>query len=47
MMNQPTDSDRLARQNYIEREDALLCAIHPDDLGILLNSPAYSAAAHG
>lgn len=45
-MDQSTDSDRLARQNYIEPEDALLCAIHPDNLGILLNSPT-STAAHG
>src|SRR6266850_1342039 len=36
----------LVRQGHIEREDALLCAIHPDDLNILLNSPA-SASAHG
>jgi twitching motility protein PilT len=36
----------LVRQGHIEREDALLCAIHPDDLNILLNSSA-SASAHG
>jgi twitching motility protein PilT len=36
----------LVRQGHIEREDALLCAIHPDDLDILLKSPA-SASAHG
>jgi twitching motility protein PilT len=36
----------LVRQGHIEREDALLCAIHPDDLNILLNS-ATSASAHG
>jgi twitching motility protein PilT len=36
----------LVRQGHIEREDALLCAIHPDDLDILLNSPP-SATAHG
>jgi len=36
----------LVRQGDIEREDALLYAIHPDDLNILLNSPA-SATAHG
>jgi twitching motility protein PilT len=36
----------LVRQGHIEREDALLCAIHPDDLNILLNSGA-SASAHG
>src|ERR1700686_4600448 len=36
----------LIQQGHIEREDALLCAIHPDDLDILLNSTA-SASAHG
>jgi len=36
----------LVRQGHIEREDALLCAIHPDDLNILLNSTA-AAGAHG
>jgi twitching motility protein PilT len=36
----------LVRQGHIEREDALLCAIHPDDVDILLNSPS-SANAHG
>jgi twitching motility protein PilT len=36
----------LVRQGHIEREDALLCAIHPDDLNILLKSSA-SASAHG
>ena len=36
----------LVRQGHIEREDALLCAIHPDDLDILLKSPS-SSAAHG
>ena len=36
----------LVRQGHIEREDALLCAIHPDDLDILLKSTA-SASAHG
>ena len=36
----------LVRQGHIEREDALLCAIHPDDLDILLKSPT-SATAHG
>jgi twitching motility protein PilT len=35
----------LVRQGHIEREDALLCAIHPDDLDILLKSS--DAAAHG
>jgi twitching motility protein PilT len=33
----------LVRNGYIEREDALLCAIHPDDLDILLK-PSSSAA---
>jgi twitching motility protein PilT len=36
---------QLIRQGQIEREDALLCAIHPDDLDILLKSS--SAAAFG
>lgn len=36
----------LVRQGHIEREDALLCAIHPDDLDILLKSPV-TAVAHG
>jgi twitching motility protein PilT len=36
----------LVRQGHIDREDALLCAIHPDDLDILLKSPA-SATAYG
>jgi twitching motility protein PilT len=36
----------LVRQGHIEREDALLCAIHPDDLDILLKS-SDAAAAHG
>jgi twitching motility protein PilT len=35
----------LVRNGHIEREDAQLCAIHPDDLDILLQSSA--AAAHG
>lgn len=30
----------LIRNGEIEREEALLCAIHPDDLDILLKSPA-------
>jgi twitching motility protein PilT len=34
---------QLVRQGLIEREDALLCAIHPDDLDILLNSSAAHA----
>ena len=29
---------QLISQGHIEREDALLCAIHPDDLDILLKS---------
>jgi twitching motility protein PilT len=37
----------LIRAGHIEREDALICAIHPDDLDILLNSPATkTSAAH-
>ena len=37
----------LVRKGHIEREDALVCAIHPDDLDILLKSPASrSSAAH-
>ena len=37
----------LIRAGQIEREDALVCAIHPDDLDILLNSPpAKASAAH-
>ncbi len=35
----------LVHNNHIDREDALLCAIHPDDLDILLK-PSPSAA-HG
>ena len=31
---------QLISQGHIEREDALLCAIHPDDLNILLKSAA-------
>src|SRR5712692_7974134 len=34
----------LVRQGHIEREDALVCAIHPDDLNILLNSAASAGA---
>jgi twitching motility protein PilT len=34
----------LVRSGHIEREDALLCAIHPDDLDILLKSSATAAA---
>jgi twitching motility protein PilT len=37
----------LVRNGHIEREDALVCAIHPDDLDILLKSPpSKSSAAH-
>lgn len=36
---------RLVQQGHIEREDALLRAIHPDDLDILLKSPLSSSAA--
>jgi twitching motility protein PilT len=35
----------LIRAGHIEREDALVCAIHPDDLDILLNSPSAKASA--
>lgn len=35
---------QLVHQGHIEREDALVCALHPDDLDILLKS---SSAAHG
>jgi twitching motility protein PilT len=37
---------QLVHQGHIDREDALLCAIHPDDLDILLKSSS-SSAAHG
>ena len=37
---------QLVHQGHIEREDALVCAIHPDDFDILLKSPS-SSAAHG
>ena len=33
----------LIHSNQIDREDAQLCSIHPDDLDILLKSPAASA----
>src|SRR5437588_490947 len=33
----------LIHSGQIDREDALLCSIHPDDLGILLKSSAVSA----
>ena len=36
----------LVRNGHIDREDALLCAIHPEDLDILLNSSSTAAAAH-
>jgi len=36
---------QLVHQGHIEREDAQVCAIHPDDLDILLKSS--SSAAHG
>ena len=35
----------LVRNGHIDREDALLCAIHPEDLDILLNSSPKSAQA--
>ncbi len=34
---------QLIRSGQIEREDALVCAIHPDDLDILLKSSSASA----
>ena len=33
----------LIHTNQIEREDALLCSIHPDDLDILMKASAASA----
>jgi twitching motility protein PilT len=36
----------LVRSGRIDREDALLCAVHPEDLDILLNSAPKSSAAH-
>jgi twitching motility protein PilT len=36
---------QLVRSGQIEREDALLCSIHPDDLDILLKSSSVSASA--
>jgi twitching motility protein PilT len=36
----------LVRDGHIDREDALLCAIHPEDFDILLNASPKSAAAH-
>ena len=36
---------KLVSQGFIEREDALLCAIHPDDLEILLKAETQSRAA--
>jgi twitching motility protein PilT len=33
----------LVRNGHIDREDALLCAIHPDDLDILLKPSPYAA----
>jgi twitching motility protein PilT len=36
---------RLVSQGFIDREDALLCAIHPDDLEILLKGENQTRAA--
>jgi twitching motility protein PilT len=36
----------LVRSGHIDREDALVCAIHPGDLDILLSSSPKSFAAH-
>jgi twitching motility protein PilT len=36
----------LVRGGHIDREEALLCAIHPEDFDILLNTSPKSAAAH-
>ena len=36
---------RLVSQGFIDREDALLCAIHPDDLEILLKADNQTRAA--
>jgi twitching motility protein PilT len=35
----------LIHSNQIDREDALLCSIHPDDLDILLKTASHSASA--
>ena len=37
---------QLIRSGQIEREDALVCSIHPDDLDILLKSSSASASAY-
>jgi twitching motility protein PilT len=36
---------KLVSQGFIEREDALLCAIHPDDLEIMLKAETQTRAA--
>jgi hypothetical protein len=36
---------KLVGQGFIDREDALLCAIHPDDLEILLKAENQTRAA--
>lgn len=38
---------QLVHQGYIDREDAQLCAIHPDDLDILLKPSSSTSSAHG
>jgi len=36
---------QLIHSNQIDREDALLCSIHPDDLDILMKAVSHSASA--
>src|SRR5438045_9013305 len=36
---------QLIHSNQIDKEDALLCSIHPDDLDILLKSSSASGSA--
>jgi Tfp pilus assembly pilus retraction ATPase PilT len=36
---------KLVAQGHVEREDALVCAIHPEDLDILLKSEAKAHTA--
>jgi twitching motility protein PilT len=38
---------QLVHQGHIDREDAQLCAIHPDDLDILLKPSSSTSSAHG
>ena len=37
----------LIKAGHIEREDALLCAMHPDDLEIMLKEPRRVANVRG